>query len=70
MAADTLITLAEPVELQVPPSGPAVLWSAFSENRGAVIGAVDFHRNASRPPQQVDLGVQQRRVVDEEIEAE
>ena len=39
MAADTLITLAEPVELRVPPSGAAVLWSAFSENRGAVVGA-------------------------------
>ncbi len=39
MAADTLITLAEPVELRVPPSGTAVLWSAFSENRGAVVGA-------------------------------
>ena len=39
MAADTLITLAEPVELAVPPSGTTVLWSAFIENRGAVVGA-------------------------------
>ncbi len=39
MAADTLITLAEPVELRAPPSGLAVLWSAFNENRGAVVGA-------------------------------
>ncbi len=39
MAADTLITLVEEPRLHAPPSGAANLWSAFSENRGAVAGA-------------------------------
>ena len=39
MAADTLITLADEPNLHAPPSGVANLWSAFSENRGAVAGA-------------------------------
>ena len=39
MAADTLITLAEEPNLHAPPSGAASLWTAFSENRGAVAGA-------------------------------